>query len=256
MDIRLIMSDIDGCIIVKGKTPTLRQIEFFQAYGRRMRSGEVPSLVLCTGRGAEYVQPLSQVLGIMSEGEFPSIMENGSYLYYPSTRRMIRHPALAGKDSLIAAVKATLIRTLVDRGRGSIIPGKEGSVSLRPPDRITAFAFVSEVRAVLSGDMLDQVFISYSTAAVDVTVRGVDKGSALELFFRETGVPSASILMIGDSNNDLPIMGVAGYVACPKNATEAVKETVISCGGFVSDQEGTDGVIDIITRITNLGNPR
>ncbi len=245
--IKIIMLDIDGCVLMKGQTPKLKQIAFFQEYGRKVYNQEVPPLVFCTGRGAEYVQPLAQLLGIMSENELPSVVENGSYLYYPLTRRLTPHPGIIGKEKLIFEIKNFLVREVVFSGRSSLVPGKEGSVSLMPTkDKSNTAALASFVKEVMPEDLLRQFFISYSTTAVDVTLEGVSKGSVLSFYSDVTGIAVEEILMVGDANNDLPILKIAGTVACPSNATDDVKNLIRSRGGFIATQEGPSGVEEII----------
>lgn len=248
MNLKLIMSDIDGCLLEKGVIPSIEHIALFQRYARMARLKDSLPLVICTGRGAEYVQPLSQIFGIMDKNELPSVVENGSFLYYPFSRRMLPHPALEGKEEFVVSVKESLLKKMVKNGRGVIIPGKEGSVSLIPPDDAKPCDFVDEVKAAIPSAWMDLLSFAYSTVAVDVTVAGVNKGSVFSFYAQVTGIAAENILMIGDENNDLPILNVAGFVACPLNASQEVKNLVESRNGHVASENGMGGVLEIIAR--------
>ena len=62
------------------------------------------------------------------------------------------------------------------------------------------------------------------------------KGAVLGELSRLLSIKSDHILAIGDHHNDLPMMHpqVAGMVACPANAHEAIKRAVHEAGGHVS----------------------
>jgi hydroxymethylpyrimidine pyrophosphatase-like HAD family hydrolase len=57
-----------------------------------------------------------------------------------------------------------------------------------------------------------------------------------------TGIPLENILCIGDAANDLSMLTIAGYAACPANAAQEVKD----CVSYVSPYPYTEGVLDIL----------
>lgn len=78
--------------------------------------------------------------------------------------------------------------------------------------------------------------------------RRYDKGSALAELSRLIDMPTSAILAIGDHQNDLAMLmgSVAAMVACPANAHQSVKETVLRAGGYVSTLEAGEGTAESI----------
>lgn len=58
-------------------------------------------------------------------------------------------------------------------------------------------------------------------------------------FMRQNNISKEELGYIGDELNDLAAMGLAGFVACPANACQEVKERA----DFVAEAKGGDGVI-------------
>ena len=139
--IELLMTDIDGCVLSDGIPHD--QVAFFQNASNEIRnyiqtdgSVKMPPIVFCTGRGSEYVHALSQILD--TRFGLPSIVENGSYLFWPENRRIVPHPCLFDKESMVAEIKRLLLRNVVKKDIADIIHGKEGSVSLKSTKFIVA----------------------------------------------------------------------------------------------------------------------
>ncbi|MBS0421823.1 MAG: Cof-type HAD-IIB family hydrolase [Proteobacteria bacterium] len=61
------------------------------------------------------------------------------------------------------------------------------------------------------------------TQFVGLTHEGVTKGRAMSSIAESYGVPLQNVMYIGDSGNDLPALGVAGYPIAMGNAEPAVK---------------------------------
>lgn len=82
---------------------------------------------------------------------------------------------------------------------------------------------------------------------VDYFFQGVkDKYSLLYGFFEKEKVPKEQIGYIGDDLNDLLPMRLAGYVACPKDACDEVR----NIADYVSDIGGGRGAVrDILTHV-------
>lgn len=82
---------------------------------------------------------------------------------------------------------------------------------------------------------------------VDFLFQGVkDKYNFLYNFFEKEKVPKEQIGYIGDDLNDLLPMRLAGYVACPKDACDEVRDIA----DYVSGLEGGRGAVrDILTHV-------
>ena len=53
---------------------------------------------------------------------------------------------------------------------------------------------------------------------------GVDKGFAVDMICRETGVSPEQVMAFGDQTNDIPMLRAAGWPVAMENAEEAVKQ--------------------------------
>lgn len=100
---------------------------------------------------------------------------------------------------------------------------------------------------VLTGRESEAVKRRMTELKVDYLVQGIkDKYSYISAFMEENQLSKESICYIGDDLNDLMPMRLAGYVACPADACEEIKEIA----HYVSPQNGGDGVVrDVITHL-------
>jgi 5-amino-6-(5-phospho-D-ribitylamino)uracil phosphatase len=81
-----------------------------------------------------------------------------------------------------------------------------------------------------------------SAVAVDVTPVGIDKGYGVREVCKRASISPSDVLCIGDSLNDVPMLEISGYSACPGNAILQVKGMV----DFVAHSESTLGVLEIL----------
>ncbi len=89
--------------------------------------------------------------------------------------------------------------------------------------------------------------ITHSQSAVDITPRGVNKGSGIRQLAKLVRIPVDEMLGIGDSHGDLPMLQVVGTRACPANASEEIK----NLSHFVAEGEGPHGVSEILQKYTH-----
>lgn len=111
-----------------------------------------------------------------------------------------------------------------------VVPHDEApAVLAEPHDGLTLAASLSPV-------MPDTTFIN-------ATPVGVDKGDALRRVAAEYGIPLSAVMMVGDSDNDISALRVAGHPVAMGNAEPSVKvvaETVVGDvdrGGLVEALE-------------------
>ncbi|WP_110589892.1 HAD hydrolase family protein [Microbacterium suaedae] len=62
------------------------------------------------------------------------------------------------------------------------------------------------------------------TAGGEISPAGVTKGSTMQMVLRELALPAAAALAIGDNNNDLDMLRLAGTGIAMGNATEEARE--------------------------------
>lgn len=243
--IKLILSDIDGCL--GGKRYELAPLELIRKYCELVQDNPaLPPFVFATGRGGEYVDCLVRILNAFTPENVPSIVENGSFLFRPEGRIYIPHPGLMGKEKLISKARVG-IAELIENGRARLIHGKEASLSLKTTgEGITTDQLEEDVQSLLAPALLEQLFVTHSTTAVDITILGVNKGSCLHFLCKQIGISPREALAIGDTSGDLPILREVGFPACPGNASEKVKKLVREKNGYVAQANEAWGVVEIL----------
>ncbi len=79
---------------------------------------------------------------------------------------------------------------------------------------------------------------------IDVTVRGVSKGTALERVAKELGIARDEIMAIGDNGNDVPMIRFAGVGVAVANGADEAK----NAARYVTAACEDDGVAQAIRR--------
>ncbi len=91
-----------------------------------------------------------------------------------------------------------------------------------------------------------------------------DKRQVLEKFFRENEIRKKEVAYIGDDLNDLPAMGLAGFVGCPKDACPevigAADYVAKVCGGYGAVRDVIEQVLrengqweDAVAKVYGIG---
>ena len=223
--------DIDGCITNgKGSFTNTQHFSKLQHY----ITDNNLSVFLCTGRSAPYVESIAQLLHINQW----CICENGAYLYQPMSDKIIYNPLMTDKTLEALLECKALLKTHKYTNICKVELGKEVCISLNPIQGTT------EELYTLLQEQIDTslLYINHSSTAVDITPRGIDKGSALKLLCKKEGYHLKDIVAIGDTSGDLPFMEISGIKACPHNARKAVKDIC----DYVSPICSTEGVLDVL----------
>lgn len=229
--------DIDGCI-TDGKLNniSLPYLIKFLCERKKLHS----SVHLCTGRSAPYVEAISQVIGINQW----CICENGAYLYHPKSDEVIFNPLITNATMSALVLLKNLFHQKLFKSICKMELGKEVCISLNPIQ-----ISIEELFKIIAKEIdHDLLYINHSTTAVDITPKGVDKGSGLKMLAEMEDFDLMNILAIGDSSGDLPFMRLAGIKACPANASDTVK----SISDYISPYSTTEGVIDIIQHYQSI----
>ena len=227
--------DIDGCITAgKGHSMDLSLLADLTTLIRTKRL----NFFLCTGRSAPYAEAITQLLSLSQT----CICENGAYLYHPKSDGIEYHPLITAEvlTALIKVRQRLLAPEFKQVARFEL--GKEICLSFNPING-TVYPLYQTIKAHLEKEcLLDVLSIQHSNSAVDITPKGIDKGSSLRLLAQDKGFSLDSVIAIGDSEGDLPFMKLAGFSACPSNASNACKLQA----AYISRFNSTAGVIDII----------
>lgn len=236
--VRLLLLDIDG-VLTEGEARALdlQLMAQLAAFNRAARADPTrPAVTLCTGRPASYVEVMLQAI----DGHLPAVYENGCGLYEPRGYRFLPHPSI-GNGAAMDAARQQLYTQLVRPGKVFFQPGKQFSLSLFPLDGVTVPDLYPLAETAL-GPLRETVDLTYSSSCLNVTPRGVDKGSGLRFLCEQTGYRPDEVLGVGDSDVDRPFLLLAGRSAAPANAFDSVKRIV----DYVSPHTTSDGVRDIL----------
>ncbi|MEM9445487.1 MAG: HAD-IIB family hydrolase [Verrucomicrobiota bacterium] len=76
------------------------------------------------------------------------------------------------------------------------------------------------------------------------------KGSALNAIAKKLDIPVSQRFVVGDQLNDLQMLDrkVAKHIACPSNASDAVKNRVLEQGGYIANQPDQRGIAEALQK--------
>ncbi|MRH44222.1 Cof-type HAD-IIB family hydrolase [Aquibacillus halophilus] len=87
---------------------------------------------------------------------------------------------------------------------------------------------------------------------VEVMVANVNKGTGIKRILEEFGISEEETLVIGDSNNDLPMFKIAGYSVAMQNASDQIKQAVDEVTEFSCDEDGVCRYLKNKFQISNI----
>lgn len=120
-----------------------------------------------------------------------------------------------------------------------------------PPDKLMFMVGPDEPHrlAQLVGMLPGSVTTQLSNPTyLEVTNRGVDKGSTLQELCQAWNLSAEDVVAIGDGPNDLGMFGFAATSIAPANARQAV----LAAATFVTSSNDDDGVALALNHILNL----
>jgi Cof subfamily protein (haloacid dehalogenase superfamily) len=86
---------------------------------------------------------------------------------------------------------------------------------------------------------------------LEILPNGASKGAALKTLIKDLGVPSAAVMAIGDAENDLEMIQLAGMGVAMGNASQPVKDAA----DVVVASNNDDGVAEAIERYVLKAEP-
>ncbi len=227
-----VLLDIDGCLTTrKYESLDLKSLNCI----KKLLSKIHCSKSFCTGRSQPYVELMGQILNIKAT---TNILEHGCILntttdssdfcdINPKITQKILREMRRIRDTLSLSSKCVLE------------PGKEIALSLNPVTTMEDLKlFVSNIPNI------HNFSVKISADSIDISPEGISKGGAiLEVFKNPNG-----ILAIGDSEGDRTMLEIVEFPACPANASQGIKELVLSRNGYVSKKYHAQGVLDILLK--------
>lgn len=224
-------TDFDGTIAHDGvvDAATLAALERLRGAARR--------LILVTGRELDDLQRIMPRLDVFDR----VVAENGALLYRPATKE---------ERALVPPPDRRFVERLRQLGVDPLSVGRS-IVATWEPNETKVLHAIQELGMELS--------ITFNKGAVMVLPAGVNKASGLAVALDELDLAPLNAVAVGDAENKMAFLDIAGCAVAVANATEALKERV----AWVTEGIRGEGVQELIARLlaTDLadldpGSPR
>ncbi len=265
MKYKLFCSDFDGTLV---RTDGTISDKTKAAIHRYMQAGGI--FTICSGRMLSSILPRAREMGL-TDGLVVACQ--GGVIAELKTGKVLKNVAFRKKDAI------ALLRLLEQENHHIHAYTPEGLFANRRDELLTAYEKMCGVRATVPREPLskwaekrgesvnkilvmlepekrdalrdklestlgEQYFITTSHAyLVEVTPRGVDKGSAVRFLSEYFSVPREETAAIGDELNDLPLLEAAGGKFTVENGAAKLKKiarVMPSC-----DEDGVACALDI-----------
>lgn len=248
--IRLIVTDLDGTFLDKNREISDEAVEMVRTLQRRG-----VDFTFITGRPWQGARRFAQRAGI----RLPTITCNGAVINdgdrivwsapmpLAPLRELMEEAAARGLTVLYSkdGGEATLSETQWTRSRNYpvAVPDwdsqRADKVNLISGDRQTEFRGLTPLMDALR----DQCeLVRYEDAGCEIAGKGVNKAGALRRYAALRGVALQDVLAVGDNENDLQMLRLAGVGAAVANATDSAK----SAAAYVCRASRTEGVLEAV----------
>lgn len=210
-------ADYDGTLASGGVVgaPVIDALERLKASGRK--------LLLVTGREMDELIAIFPRLDLFDR----VVAENGAVLYRPQNR--------SEKDLAPRPPE----RFLDELRRRNIAPLNAGRIIIA-----TSADYAPEILDAIRRSGLDLEMI-FNKSSVMVLPKGVDKATGLRAALDELELPLDALVAVGDGENDIPMLQIAGCGAAVAGALEPVKRVA----DIVLSGDAGEGVIELIERM-------
>ncbi len=236
---RLIVSDVDGCL--SPEESEAWSLDPFVALARRVRGtngGPLP-FTLCTGRPQPYVEVLAKLLDV----RLPLICENGAVIYELASNQSVPGPGVErAAVELIRRLRAHLETVLPACPGAAVQYGKEAQLSIYSADPSAIGELAGQASRFVEDQAPGSLRIDSSHYYLNISIAGVDKGTALSWLQQRLSVTPAETAVIGDTGGDLAMRDHAGFFAAPANATAEVRAQA----DWVSERTDVHAVLELL----------
>ncbi|MFA7692930.1 MAG: HAD hydrolase family protein [Candidatus Hydrogenedentes bacterium] len=248
--IKLIISDVDGCISPEASLAWDRVLfDQLAQYSRAASADDKASvpLTLCTGRPQPYVEVLMKLLDI----RYPAICEAGAVYYTLQDNRSVFAASVSPlMVEGLQKLRHYICSELLPRYTGLVYQfGKEAQLSLFCEDPSCFPELTKEIIDVAETIPGLQIEITPTHFYLNIDLKGVTKGAAIEGLAAEFGFQKENLAGIGDTCGDLSIRDCVSFFACPSNAVPEIK----AVANYISPYPDIQGVLDILKHPTLQG---
>ncbi len=175
----------------------------------------------------------------------PGIGENGVWLWRPSNNTFERDAAISDEHLDIVHEARKLLASAYEEKGVVQQPGKSASVALYHADTEYLRSLLPEIREEFDKRSWP-IRVSMTWLYINCDLSHVNKGTAIDRLFSQTGLRPERTAGIGDTLGDTFIAERVAWFGCPANAeTEIAK-----AANYVSPHEEVDGVIDILAQLS------
>jgi len=257
-NLEYILCDIDGTLTgINGRGHSPKLLDTLQ---RLISQGIKIGLV--SGRETLTALAVHRIFDLNG----PIISENGAELVLDSRHNETHRMKMGG---LSLSQITTITQRLGASGLGEscfIDPEKKHLVTLYPNEfprhRPEDLPILCERVIGVLQPLANEVEISYSSAAIDICARGVNKGAGIQKMCETMSVPLSAVAFVGDSVNDLPAFEVVsrggGWVALVGDEP-AVKACLQTCPRVyyarASVSEGAVEFLEFFSKHRNVQAP-
>lgn len=256
--IRLIVTDLDGTLLDENRMISDEAVETIRAAEARG-----VGFTFITGRPWRGASRFVRRTGI----RIPTITCNGAVINQEARilwsapmaleplRELMERAAGLGLTVLFSkdGEEAALSETDWTRSRDYTIAAPDwetqraDKVNLISGDRQAEFQSLAPLMDALE-DRYE--IVRYERFGCEIAGKGVNKAEALRRYAALRGVALEEVLAIGDNENDLQMLRLAGVGAAVANATAAAKEAA----DYICRKSRTEGVIEAVRKFC-LGGP-
>ncbi len=216
-EIRLFLSDIDGCLSEPFVPYDLGALAEVRA---AIHAPDAVPFALLTGRPFGYAEAFSQLLAL----DAPAFFEAGTGAFLRREARVVWHPALTREvEAAMAEVRAWVFATLLPSMPTLAFDyGKRVQAGVLSPDGALVEAAAEQARAFV--DWLGAPLVVFTTpVSMDVVPAALTKGAALGWIGEMTGVSMEAMAFIGDSEGDALALAAVGRAFAPANAAPGIR---------------------------------
>jgi len=177
----------------------------------------LPQIIFVTGRSQEYVESLTQILGMTTCAvELPSVIEHGAALYFPSRHAIKPLVDNNGKHTIDAIRKL-----LKQHYPNHAFEAKQYIITINPSEGEATPELALQIEEHLQKkDLLHDVSISTSASSVDIRPEKISKSSAVRYVVSNFFSQRPEIIAMGDSMSDLEFLLYADHAYLPANASQ------------------------------------
>ena len=243
LPVRLIATDIDGTLLNREGKVTDRCLSAIRkAVGRgivfAIASGRFPENVFVKFRGEGLVCPIIGINGAhIVDEKLRSLQEH--YIQRDASIRVQKLLEDAGADYFMFAPHRICSSNPAIRHHSELSNGDDvkelgfsycrGSDAAREMAKGSVYKYyvcanvpLDPLRAALRG--IGSVTVTQSAPMnIEVMPQDVDKGRGVSDLARMLGIPLSQVMTLGDEENDIPMLKIAGFGVAMGNASQAAK---------------------------------